>query len=497
MLFRKFGKLMRCKTADPGTVVGAGGGAGDGTGVQPGLKEPPSAETAMKLLHDLREAVGEDKITKEKFIEVMGEVQESIKALRLDAQNKMRYDVGATKAIARGDIRKAFLVHTNDEQVKALQELSDDIHIAHGILAHSKAAQNYGGMKSLGLYPEWEQSYGEFAKAMDTATAGEGLEWVPDAGMSAEMQYAVELEARVYTLFPPFEMPQGTFKWPLRTNVGQAYRAIENTNLDSLTKAKKSEIGTGNILFDAEDIMARVGWSGQLDARSVVAMLPEIKKALHVAHANAKDRGCIDGQITAVIDTGDSPAANSWDVRNLWDGIRYYTSAGVNNKLVDLGSAWNVEGLNSVRKLLGKAGMKPAECAWLPGISEWYNLLTIKDSAGAQVVMTQERYPQATLVTGQLGTLYGIPIVPTEFIREDLNASGIYDGVTETKTVLPIIHKKSWKFGSFGPFTVRSSDEIHMESFTTVIVTHEACDFQSMFDASVQVGAATGYNVAP
>jgi hypothetical protein len=451
----------------------------------------------MKKLSELTKAVQDDTITREKFVEVMGEVQDSIKELRLDAQNKMRYDVGATKAIARGDIRKAFLVHTEDPQVKALQELSDDIHIVDGILGYTQKAQGYGGMKSLDLYREWEQSYGEFSKAMDTATAGEGLEWVPDAGMSAEMQYAVELEARVYTLFPTFEMPQSPFKWPLRTNVGQAYRAVENTNLDSLTKAKKSEVGTGQAPFDAEDIMARVGYSGQLDARSIVAMLPEIKAALVVAHANAKDKAIIDGQITAVIDTGDSPAADSWDVRNLWDGIRYYTSAGVNNKLVDLGSAWNVEGLNSVRKLLGKAGMKPAECAWLPGISEWYNLLTIKDSAGAQVVMTQERYPQATLVTGQLGTLYGIPIVPTEFVREDLNAAGIYDGVTETKTVLPIVHKKSWKFGTFGPLTVRSSDEIHMESFTTVVVTHEAADFQAMFAASVQVGAATGYNVAP
>lgn len=491
-MFTKFGKLMRCKTADPETVVGAGGGV-----VDPPLKEPVTTETAMKKLSELTKAVQDDTITREKFVEVMGELQESIKELRLDAQNKMRFDTGATKAICRGDIRKAFLVHTSDEQVKALQELSDDIHIVDGILGHTKKAQNYGGMKSLDLYRDWESAYGEFAKAMDTATAGEGLEWVPDAGMSAEMQYAVELEARVYTLFPTFEMPQSPFKWPLRTNVGQAYRAVENTNLDSLTKAKKSEVGTGQTAFDAEDIMARVGYSGQLDARSITAMLPEIKAALAVAHANAKDNAIIDGQITAVIDTGDSPAANSWDVRNLWDGIRYYTSAGVNNKLVDLGSAWNVEGLNSVRKLLGKAGMKPAECAWLPGISEWYNLLTIKDSAGAQVVMTQERYPQATLVTGQLGTLYGIPIVPTEFVREDLNASGIYDGLTETKTVLPIVHKKSWKFGTFGPMTVRSSDEIHMESFMTVVVTHEAADFQAMFAASVQVGAATGYNVAP
>ena len=492
-MFTKFGRFMRCKTVDPETVIGAGGGV-----VDPPLKEPVTAETAMKLLHDLRKDVQDDKITKEKFIEVMGEVQESIKELRLNAQSKMRFDSGATKAIARGDIRKAFLTPTKDEQVKALQELSDDIHIVDGMLGYTKNVQNYGGMKSLDLYRQWEDAYGEFAKAMDTAEAGAGLEWVPDAGMSAEMQYAVELEARVYPLFPSFEMPQSPFKWPLRTDVGQAYRAVENTNIDSLTKVTKTTVGTGQRNFDAEDIMARVGYSGQLDARSIVAMLPEIKAALAIAHANAKDQAVIDGQITAVIDTGDSPAGTAADVRNLWDGIRYYCSAGVNNKMVDLGSAWNAEGINSIRKMLGKTGMKPAELAWIPGISTYYNLLTIKDSQNNNVVLPLEAYgTAATILTGELGKLYGIPIVPSDYIREDLNVSGIYDGVTETKTVLPIVHKKSWKFGTFGPFTVRSSDEIHMESYMSVVVTHEGGDFQAMFAASTQVAAALGYNIAP
>jgi hypothetical protein len=61
MLFRKFGKLMRCKTVDPETVVGAGGGV-----VDPPIKEPVTAETAMKKLSELTKAVQDDTITREK-----------------------------------------------------------------------------------------------------------------------------------------------------------------------------------------------------------------------------------------------------------------------------------------------------------------------------------------------------------------------------------------------------------------------------------------------
>jgi len=101
----------------------------------------------------------------------------------------------------------------------------------------------------------------------------------------------------------------------------------------------------------------------------------------------------------------------------------------------------------------------------------------------------------ATVLTGQLGVLFGTPVVPSEFIREDLNASGIHDGVTETKTVLPIIHRPGWKIGRYKNVTVQTDKEIKND--VLLIVTRERADFQAMMPYATQCCAALGYNIAP
>jgi len=240
--------------------------------------------------------------------------------------------------------------------------------------------------------------------------------------------------------------------------------------------------------------MGFVVWTAEMDEDSIRAMLPELKEALPIAHARAFDYAIIDGQITAVIDTGDDPSGTAADVRNCWDGIRYYCSA--NSTMVDLGSAWTGEGILSVRKKLGVAGIYPDECVWIPSVSNYYSLLSLKDADGAQLVMSMDKVgAAATVLTGQLGVLFGTPVVPSEFIREDLNASGIHDGVTETKTVLPIIHRPGWKIGRYKNVTVQTDKEIKND--VLLIVTRERADFQAMMPYATQCCAALGYNIAP
>jgi HK97 family phage major capsid protein len=461
-------------------------------------QELNTPEKALTYLAELTSAIKDDSAERGKALEGIAKVMEAVHALRADMLSKMRFDAGVTKdLIADGGMRKAMLAPTTDPRLKRLQSLSDDVHIVDGILGYTKKVKHpYGGMKSLDIFGRWDAAQSEFGKAMDTATAAGGAEWVPGAMLSAEMQYAVEIEQKVLSLFPSFVMPHETFNWPILTSLPTAHRKTETTDIDSVTKVTASVAGTSKTQFDAEKFMARIGWSGELEEAAIVAMLPELKKALVLAHAHAKDYATIDGQITSVIDSGDDPSGTATDVRNCWDGIRWYCDDA--STTVDLGSAWTVEGLNSVRKLLGKTGLMPGRLAWIPGISTYYNLLTIKDENDANVMLPVSAYGgAATILTGELGKIYGIPVVPSEYIREDLNASGIYDDVTKTKTVLPIVYRDGWKYGSYGDMQVRASDELYIESDALVVVTRERGDLQYMFADTVQIVAALGYNIAP
>jgi hypothetical protein len=70
--------------------------------------------------------------------------------------------------------------------------------------------------------------------------------------------------------------------------------------------------------------------------------------------------------------------------------------------------------------------------AWIASIASYYKML------GLTEVLTLQNYgPQATVLQGELGKFDSIPIIVSEYQRQDLNASGVYDGVTKTKTALP------------------------------------------------------------
>lgn len=465
----------------------------EGTGDPPNVEHLDSVEKALQQLAELNANILAETGEKEKLIAGLAEVTEAVHDLQLREKSKMQFESGTTKQLLRGGMQKAMLASTDNEQLRNMQVMSDDLHIVNGLLSQK---QGYAGIESLKSFREWETARTDFEKAMDTAEAGAGTEWVPAAGVSGELMRAIELKQRVASLFQSYPMPTPEHKRPLLTDYGTAYRATQNVDAASLTKAKRTKLGTDDVLFVAEKIMGRLVWTKEMDEDSIVAMLPEIKAALAIAHARAFDYAIIDGQITAVIDSGDDPSGDANDVRNCWDGIRYYCSAGVNNTMVDLGAAWNGEGILSVRKLLGKAGIYPDECVWIPSISEYYKLLTLKDAAGAQLVMSMEKIgAAATVVTGQLGTLFGTPVVPSEFIREDLNVAGIHDGITETKTVLPIVHRPGWEIGRHKSITVETDKDI--ENDVLMIVTRERADFQNMMPYATQVSAALGFNIAP
>ena len=52
--------------------------------------------------------------------------------------------------------------------------------------------------------------------------------------------------------------------------------------------------------------------------------------------------------------------------------------------------------------------------------------------------------PSATILSGQLASVMGMPIIPSRFVTADLNASGVYDNVTKTQTGFLIFNRNSY-----------------------------------------------------
>jgi hypothetical protein len=120
-------------------------------------------------------------------------------------------------------------------------------------------------------------------------------------------------------------------------------------------------------------------------------------------------------------------------------------------------------------------GLNPEEMAFIVPISSYYALVT-----DAAVVSVDKYGPQATILNGQLGSLYGVPIIVSEHIRSDLNASGVYDGITATKTVAHAVNRLQWVMGGRTPLALETDDSIYRETYQRVVVGWMREDFQNI-----------------
>jgi hypothetical protein len=142
---------------------------------------------------------------------------------------------------------------------------------------------------------------------------------------------------------------------------------------------------------------------------------------------------------------------------------------------------------------MGKYGLNPADLAIIVGVSSYYDLL------GDSNVFTVDKLgPAATILNGQLASLFGVPIIVSEFVRENLNATGVHDAITTTKTYAMVVNRNEWVMGTRTPLALETDDSIYRETYQRVVVGFMREDFQNVnADGSAADDTAISYNITP
>lgn len=320
-------------------------------------------------------------------------------------------------------------------------------------------------------------------KAMDTATSNEGAEWVPTM-MSSELIRSVRLALRVAALFRWIDMPSNPYKLPIEGGDAIVTMHAEQTS-DTGTKITASTPGTKDITFDAVKFAARVLASVELEEDSAVPILPMLRDKLITALAEAIEDAAINADTTTPHQDSDVTAAD--DYRKGWKGFRKF-ALSLGTATVNL-STFNIANLRAIRTAMGKYGVDPTKLAWIPGVAAYNKML------GLDEVLTVDKLgPQATILTGQLASCDGIPVVQSAKIRETLNASGVYDGITTTKTVLPLVHTGAFLFGNRRQVTVKVLRELYAETDQIAIIATQRLDMQPCYDMTTEPVVGLGYN---
>lgn len=386
----------------------------------------------------------------------------------------------------RAIARRSLLNDATQARVYECQALNDISIITDAVLAQDKdsdyaATPRIARMQKLRCVREWKRAYKSLRDAaMDTLTAGEGLEWVIPTIMSSQLHTIVMANLVLADQFDWPTMPGPSWKDPVEGADPVAYmadQALEDP-ADAAAKPLASVIGTRNFQLDAIKAMARVVLADEVEEDLVIPAVPRILFQLGRAHARFREIALVNGFRSALagFDTADVPPSR--DARLAWNGLRWFQKnvqaglAGGQTLEVDLAtlSATALANMLGVQK---EYGQNTDEGFFLTGYSGWIRFLTLYDTAnGTPIVLTLEKMgAAATLFRGQLGQVFGRPIIVSQYIREDLNASGIYDNVTKTKTVVLHVNRRGFKGGERRSLRIQRGDELKMETGQITLVS--------------------------
>jgi hypothetical protein len=387
-----------------------------------------------------------------------------------------------------GEVLAPRLTEFRGEDQPKIRQFQDTVAdmIMFGLLADRSTRNSRDGFQAAKTDRRMKARFERALRALDVDTAGEGADWVP-TGIGASMHEKVRAAGKVAPLFARIDLPTNPWKWPIEGADAVAYRVPEPL-VDAATKVAASTPGSGAASFDAEIFGGRTLFSRSIEADSALAILPFARNKLVRAFVDAEEKAIIDGDTDGAHQDSDVGASTT-DARTAWDGLRKRGLANTGSDAAN--AAVTLALLRAARKLMLKWGLNPADLAIIASISAYYGLLDT-----TEVTTVDKMGAQATILNGQLGAVDGMPLIVSEHFREDLNASGVYDGVTTDRTGLVIVNRGEWAIGQRMALDVEVDDSIYRETYQRVVVGFMREDFQNIGDASANDDTAYLYNLA-
>lgn len=376
--------------------------------------------------------------------------------------------------------------------VKELQRLNDSILFTDALMAASseKESGDYHRMprtqriKSLKQFKEIT----EFAKAMDIATSTEGSELIPTE-LSGQIEDMVRMDLTIAPLFRQIPMPQSPFKLPVHTGDTEATLLAEKTAVISAFDSTEQTPTSTAVTFTASKARSRIQVSAEITEDAAIAIMPYVFENASRGIACAVDEAIVNGDNgTTHFDTGYT--VGSTDFRRAWDGLRYHFQTTLSAHGIDA-STFNEAKLKHIRSEMGKYGVKPSQLAYLCGVKTY-----LKKILGLDNLQTLDKYgPNAVVLTGEALKVDGVPVVVSEYVMENLNASGIYDASTTDRSEVLVVNRNAWGLGHYRPISVDSEKDIINDVYQ--IVAFKRCSFMPLYTPTATTGVVvnSAYNV--
>lgn len=294
--------------------------------------------------------------------------------------------------------------------------------------------------------------------------SGTGGDFIPNT-LSGQIISLFRQQLVLAGAFPHINLPESPFNMPLEGVDVDPYFIPEGT--DELTGETSTDSiptrtpTTGKLTFNAKAFKVRGLVSDEASEDSIINMVDYMRMKLVQSIAEGLEGVIINGDDSSTHQDSDITLAT--DYRKSMDGLRILSDSGTATRDNGGGAFTALEILN-VFGAMGKFAANPNETLII------MSPIGLVHAVGDPNMLTVDQIGnRATLLNGQVGSLFGRPVLVSGKVREDLNNSGVHDGVTTDKTLVLVAHRPSWAIGDRRSVTVESAKDIVTGKFIIVV----------------------------
>ena len=304
---------------------------------------------------------------------------------------------------------------------------------------------------------------------------GNGGDFIPDdfrdqlymtyktPSMLAEQFEIVPTQSNV-VLIPRFDNPGGR---PFIKGVLDSDSPADNIFTASTPTTAQASIAI-------KGFAARYRVSADLIEDSAISILPALQQSILRDLNDGYEDCMLNGDTTA---THADDIAN-WNIRSRWGtspalgtssdhrrnfkGLRRLSSdASTSNIAILGGSAVTAADIISGLALMAEYSAQDMMLVTSPEM--FLTLLKL------EAVQTIDKFgPAATIVTGSLASIFGMPILVSRYMGADLNGSGLFDNATTNKSAIILVNRSSYKHYQRRGITVETQKDINSDAVSVV-----------------------------
>lgn len=322
-------------------------------------------------------------------------------------------------------------------------------------------------------------------KAFGSTVVNAGDEWVPTLVASTYVP-EFELDFLLEPKMKQVNMPSNPYDLPIQKTVTKARKIAENT------AATDTNFNTDKIRFTAVKSVEYYIMPEELTEDSAPDIMAVARDEVVRAQIRAVEAAILNGDDDGTHIDSDTQAAAADVAEKFWKGLRRQALANsANGSTTDFGNAAAaVTALRTLRARMKKFGVNPLELLFIVGPAVYAQLQVLD-----QVATVDKFGPMATVLKGALAAYQGIPIYVSEYMREDLNASGVYDGTTTNRAGILLVNKSRWYVGTRRPIKVKMQPDLPNQD-RWLMASYQRKDFQGHVQSATELSVGYGYNIA-